>query len=182
MTRQHPLEKELNADAWDILSAVQSGFRALVDVKGKLAEYFLEKSLANLKEAGRITDYRWKDVDGEPDFELVHLGQTLHLECKNVRSKEVYKKPSPAWKVELQRTRNSMDGTPTRGYRCNEFDILAVCLFNQTGKWEYLYIATENLERRAAAPDFLVIMQRVPFEATGPWKPCLSDVLPTQST
>ena len=45
MTQRHPLELELNADARDILSAVQSGFRALVDVKGKLAEYFLDFAL-----------------------------------------------------------------------------------------------------------------------------------------
>ncbi len=179
MTRRHPLESQLNADAWDILSAVQSGFRALVDVKGKLAEYFLEKHLAELKQANVIKDYEWKDVDGEPDFLITHARGMLTLECKNIRSKETYKKPSPAWKVELQRTRNSMDGTPTRGYRCNEFDILAVCLFNQTSQWEYLYAATRDLERRPGQPEFLRIMQRVPLKAEGPWKSSLRSLLAT---
>jgi hypothetical protein len=40
--RTHPLENDLNADAADILSAIQKGFRAIIDVKGKLAEYFLD--------------------------------------------------------------------------------------------------------------------------------------------
>lgn len=179
MTQRHPLELELNADARDILSAVQSGFRALVDVKGKLAEYFLERRLAKLREQGVIEKYEWKDRDGEPDFVIVHAARPLRLECKNVRSREVYKKPTPAWKVELQRTRNSKDGTPTRGYRVNEFEILAVCLFNQTGEWQYLYAATKDLERRPDAPDLLTIMQRVPFDASGCWKESLRDVLPT---
>ena len=33
--RTHPLESDLNADAADILSAIQKGFRAIIDVKGK---------------------------------------------------------------------------------------------------------------------------------------------------
>ena len=96
MTKRHPLETELNADAWDILNAVRSGFRALVDVKGKLAEYFFEKRLAEMKTNGVIERYEWKDVDGEPDFEIVYHGRELRVECKNVRSSEVYKKPSTA--------------------------------------------------------------------------------------
>lgn len=36
--KKHPLEELWNTSAWDILSAVQRGFRAQVDVKGKLAE------------------------------------------------------------------------------------------------------------------------------------------------
>ncbi len=36
---RHPLEEEFNASASDILSAIQQGFRAQVDVKGKLLSY-----------------------------------------------------------------------------------------------------------------------------------------------
>ena len=75
---------------------------------------------------------------------------------------ERYRDPE-AYKVELQKTRNSKDGTPTRGYRIDEFDILAACLFNQTHEWEYLYVATHRLALRPNMADFLVIMQRVPL-------------------
>ena len=70
----------------------------------------------------------------------------------------------------MQKTRNSKDGTPTRGYRTDEFDILAACLFNQTREWEYLYVATRSLHRRPSMADFLVIMQRVPLRPEGPWR------------
>lgn len=165
--RFHPLEDELNADAADILSAIQKGFRAIIDVKGKLAEYFLERDLARLKNQEIISDYHWSDKDGQPDFWLDYQGHRLRMECKNIRSRELFPSP-PRYKVELQKTRNSKDGTNTRGYKWSEFDILAVCLFNHTKRWEYLFICTKNLESRPTDNAFLKIMQPVPLIATPP--------------
>src|SRR5205809_249158 len=108
--RTHPLEQDLNADAVDILSAIQKGFRAIIDVKGKLAEYFLEKEIASLRNRGIISEYTWTDKDGEPDFVIECQGRRLKIECKNIRSKEMFKNP-PSYKVELQKTRNAKDGT-----------------------------------------------------------------------
>ena len=68
--REHPLEHALNADAADILSAIQNGFRAIIDVKGKLAEYFLLKEIERLKEKGLVTQFTWTDKDGQPDFSI----------------------------------------------------------------------------------------------------------------
>lgn len=45
----HPLEARLNASADDILSAIRRGFRAIIDTKGKLAEYFLNLDLERLQ-------------------------------------------------------------------------------------------------------------------------------------
>ncbi|MCY2951324.1 MAG: hypothetical protein NTU53_05015 [Planctomycetota bacterium] len=177
MNQKHPLEVLLNASAWDILSAVQKGFRAIIDVKGKLAEYFLEHRIAQLHLAGEIDSYMWQDIDGQPDFLITVPGKTLRIECKNIRSEVLFTKPVPGYKAELQKTRNSKDGTPTRAYRFSEFDILAVCLFNHTKKWEYLFIATRDLTPRPDAPDLIKIMQHVPFQPSGPWKPDLLDVL-----
>lgn len=173
---RHPLEEMLNADAEDILSAIQAGARAIVDVKGKLAEYFLDKELKRLKEKGVIEDYFWSDKDGQPDFNITHKGRQLKMECKNVRSKELYR-DRRAYKVEIQKTRNSKDGTNTRGYRINEFDVLGACLFNHMKKWEYLFVCTRNLERRPEDQEFLKIMQPVPFQAAGAWKSELVQVL-----
>jgi hypothetical protein len=83
---QHPLEQLFNASGWDILSAIERGFRAQVDVKGKLAELFLYRHLHGLAEGGLISDLSWRDQDGIPDFGLEYAGRKLQMECKNVRS------------------------------------------------------------------------------------------------
>lgn len=175
MTR-HPLEDILNANAADILSAIQKGHRAVVDVKGKLAEFFLENKLEALRHQGVVEDYQWFDRDGVPDFVIRFRGRDLWMECKNIRSKELFRKP-PAYKVELQKTRNSKDGTNTRGYKIAEFQVLATCLFNHTKQWEYLFICTKHLKRREAAPEFLEIMQPVPLKPVSLWRTDLVEAL-----
>jgi len=203
----HPLEEKFNASAWDILSAIERGFRAQVDVKGKLAEYFLFQQLERLKQSGVLETVDWQDKDGQPDFLLGVRGRVLRVECKNVRSVVEPAQPrrrrsraifvdldappgSPLdlgaapqrpyveeYRVELQKTRNSKDGTPTRGYRATEFELLAACLFNRTGRWEYLFIANGHLARRQDNPEFLVIMQPVPMRAEGPWRSDIVDAI-----
>jgi hypothetical protein len=171
MNGRHPVEDLLNASAADILSAIQRGFRALVDVKGKLAEYFLFEKLELLRGRNVVESVEWLDKDGQPDFFIGMGGRTLRIECKNVRSGDAGRyRNADGYKVELQKTRNSKDGTPTRGYRVGEFDVLAACLFNQTHEWDYLYVATQALERRANMTEILVIMQRVPLQPEGPWR------------
>jgi len=178
---RHPVEVELNASATDIMDAIAAGFRAKIDVKGKLAELFLNRDLRRLKDAGAIEGYVWNDTDGHPDFSVTVGGIEVIIECKNVRSPTVAeaKLAREKWRsrVELQKTRNSKDGTPTRGYRTDEFDVLSVALFNQTGKWEYVHVLTVGLERRPDDPDRLVIMQPVPLQPSGIWKGNLLDVL-----
>jgi len=163
----HPITTKLGASAVDILSAIEQGFRAQVDVKGKLAELFMCHVFQRLKTEGRIDGLAWRDVDGQPDFLVTYRGNDLRVECKNIRN-ETFKRP-PSYKVELQRTRNSMDGTQTRGYKIDDFDVLGVSLFNQTRVWKFAYVATRHLERRPELRDFLVIMQRVPIEIQQPW-------------
>jgi len=173
----HPLETKLNASADDILSAIERGFRATIDAKGKLAEYFLHKELARLEEQQIIRELVWFDADGKPDFVLVHRGQRLRVECKNVRSPDE-KRTTDSFRVELQKTRNSKDGTPTRAYRTDHFDILSVCLFNRTGRWSYLHTSVRRLARRRNASDLLEIMQPVPESgASGHWKATFQEAL-----
>jgi hypothetical protein len=130
----HELEKLFNAPSKDIMDAIMRGFRAQVDVKGKLAELYLYKYLKELEEKKFIAELIWEDRDGEPDFKFKLQNKAVRMECKNLRN-EIYKKPKKAYKVEIQKTRNSKDGTNTRSYRIDYFDILAVCMFNQTGEW-----------------------------------------------
>jgi len=112
--RTHPLEHDLNADASDILSAIQKGFRTIIDVKGKLAEYFLLKEIQRLKRKGLVAEFVWTDKDGQPDFLVECQGHPLKIECKNIRSRQLFRSP-PSYRIELQKTRNSKDGTNTRG-------------------------------------------------------------------
>jgi hypothetical protein len=174
---QHPMETKFNAAGWDILSAIEKGFRAQVDVKGKLAELFLYRHLVELQARGFVDKVEWRDKDGIPDFLIEVKGVELEVECKNVRSGMT--KFADGYKVEIQKTRSQIGGGPARGYRIDEFQILAACLFNQNGRWEYLFSATLNLARRPEWPDYLVIMQRVPFAAEGHWKATMEELLQT---
>ena len=90
---------------------------------------------------------------------------------------ETYKTPEKAYKVAIQKTRNSKDGTNTRSYRVDYFDILAVCMFNQTGEWRFVFIKSSDLEVVTENTSLLKIMQRVPTEIEGPWKTDLLEVL-----
>lgn len=180
----HPLERSLNASARDILDAIKSGFRAQVDVKGKLAELYLYRRLRALQRERLISGLVWSDQDGEPDFFVEYRGRRTSIQCKNVRSGEQYKSGDrkAQFKVELQKTRGGTDpntGERTRYYRADEFDIVAVCLFNQTGDWEFLYAAARNLAHHRRMRDRLEVMHPVPRCASPPWNNDLLDVLRT---
>jgi transcriptional regulator with XRE-family HTH domain len=173
----HPLETKLNASANDILSAVQRGFRAIIDTKGKLAEYFLHRELEDLQKKKVISDLVWFDADGKPDFTFTFHAKPIRLECKNVRSPDPKRKVD-SFRAELQKTRNSKDGTPTRAYRVDQFEILSVALFNRTGKWNYMHICVRNLACRRGLPELLEIMQTIPqIEPYGHWRHSLVDAL-----
>lgn len=174
---RHPLEVGLNAASDDILSAIQRGFRTVIDTKGKLAEYFLNHELQDLQDEGVIRDLQWSDKDGGPDFTFHFHGRLFRLECKNVRSPDS-KRKNDLSRAELQKTRNSKDGTPTRAYKADQFEILSVCLFNRTRTWTYLHISVRNLARREKLPGLLEIMQTVPqAEPYGHWRLSLADAL-----
>jgi len=177
----HPIEKLFKSSAKDILDALQIGSRARVDVKGKLAELYLLRKLETLKASGAIDDFVHQDIDGEPDFLVTRNGKTYRLECKNLRDAEDgrYRKNGAtlAYKVEVQKTRNSKDGTNTRHYRRDYIDILAVCLFNQIGEWGFYFIKAEDLEVQPDDIEYIKVMQRVPLSPSGVWKTELVDVL-----
>jgi hypothetical protein len=61
-TSSHPLEKKFNAPIADILEAIEHGFRAQVDVRGKLAELYLHRRLERLRAEGHIVSLEWHDA------------------------------------------------------------------------------------------------------------------------
>ena len=166
MTSSHLLEKKFNAPIADILEAIEHGFRAQVDVRGKLAELYLHRHLERLQKDGLIVSLQWHDADGQPDFEIVMRdGRKLRIECKNLRSHKNFS-PERGCKVEIQKTRGGLDkeGNKTRGYLTDYFDVLGVCTFNQTGEWEFRFIAARRLAPRKDDPRVLKVMQQVPLK------------------
>ena len=146
----------LYASARDILDALENGFRAGADLKGKLAELFMSRHLDDLVRAGVIVRYQWRDLDAVPDF-LITLndGTTRTMEVKNVRSGQ------RRLRVETQKTRASRSDPMSRYYRVDQFDIVAPCLFNATGRWTYLFARSSDLRRLPTDPSFLATMQDV---------------------
>ena len=156
--------------ATDVVEAVSRGFRAQVDVKEKLAELMLYRELEHLRKEGELQAIDWLDEDGKPDFIVKWRGRTVIIECKNVRSSDLKRKSEEPVRVELQKTRNSKDGSNTRAYRADQFDVLSACLFNRTGTWSFLHIAARRLHTRQGDPGFLKIMQEVPRAPQGAWR------------
>ena len=135
------------------------------NVRGKLAELYLNRQLEMLRENGKIGSIQWYDKDGDPDFEIVMPdGRKLRVECKNLRSNQVFS-AERGCKVEIQKTRGGLDakGRKTRGYLATYFDVLAVCTFNQTGEWKFRFVAARWLMRREDNPLVLKVMHLVPL-------------------
>jgi transcriptional regulator with XRE-family HTH domain len=173
----HPLEAEWNTTAWDILSATARGFRAKVCVVGKLAEWKLFEAIEEqevLQPERELAKIEWNDSDDSPDFRVSWRNRSLTIECKNVRR---YPDNPTRLRVELQKTRNSKDGSNTRSYRRDKFDVLAACLYNQTREWRFAFCPTRLLAGRDGAEQLLAIYHDIPNPLKAPWSPRLTDAL-----
>jgi hypothetical protein len=175
--RRHTLEEQLNASGWDILSAIEHGHRARTDTRGKLAELFLSRDVQSLVDGHQVESFSWSDKDGEPDF-LIKVGsRVVKIECKNIRSGKSPRVYAGAGRLEIWKSRSTQGNKLGRYYHIDEFDIVAVCRFNQTRSWEFLYVKTSDLVRHADNPMFLEKYQIVPTCPQGVWKDSLWDVL-----
>jgi hypothetical protein len=161
----------LNASARDILDALENGFRARADLKGKLAELFMSRHLDELQRSGWLDRYEWFDADGVPDFTLFLTdSRILTLEVKNVRS------GSGHLRVESQKTRASRSDAMSRFYRVDQFHILAACLYNSTGRWAYLFARAVDLSTLTADSRYLATMQSISMPPTHPWYASLPEI------
>lgn len=161
----------LNASARDILDALENGFRARADLKGKLAELFMSRHLDELQRDDVIDRYEWFDQDGVPDFTIWFTDGTLtQLEVKNVRS------GTGPLRAETQKTRASRGDPMSRYYRVDQFEIIAACLFNATGRWDYVFARSCDLLRLPSDPSYLATMQPIDPAVTHPWYRTLAEV------
>ncbi|RTL07639.1 hypothetical protein EKK58_00260 [Candidatus Dependentiae bacterium] len=167
----HLLAQALNSTVDDILTAIAHGRRSVVDTKGKLAELHLHRLLLTFP----FAEVNWVEKHGEPDFRVRLVYGELSfkdykIECKNIRSLQVANPDK--FQVELQKTRHSKTGKTERGYRNDHFHILAVCLFNRTGGWTFLFHAANTLPTDPKQPCYLQKMIAVPAPDSelGSWR------------
>lgn len=175
----HPLAITLGASEYDILTAICHGRRSVVDAKGKLAELFLYRLLQGNP---TFAEVHWLDKHNHPDLKIRLNRDELHfsdyrVECKNIRSLSIG--GNGGYRVELQKTRNSKDGKPTRSYPNDHFEILAVCMFNRTGNWTFLFHAANTLPTDPKQPRHLqkLIPLPAPGEPLGTWRADVVDAI-----
>lgn len=146
----HQLEVQFQMSSVEILDMVLSNNRLYVAMKGAAAQEHLRKYLTELYRQGVLDSFEQIDKDGQPDFKLTFNNHDYLLECKNV---EKEKRSGGPMTVDFQRTRAPKDAPHLRYYNEDEFELLAACTFNRTGKWEFQFIRTAALDRRAAPHD-----------------------------
>lgn len=163
--------------AEEILDMVLANNRLYIAMKGAAAQEHLRKYLTELYRQGILEAFEQIDKDGQPDFELTFEGDDYLLECKNV---EKEKRSGGPMTVDFQRTRAPKNAPHLRYYHEDEFELLAACTFNRTGKWEFRFIQTAVLDRRAA-PHHDRFMNRVLVDDSAnygeDWSSDLVDVL-----
>lgn len=144
MAMRHPIEQALKVPARLILDAVRANNRILIAVKGAVAQETLRRLLDRLVRAGSIERFEQIDADGQPDFRVSYRGRHYLIECKNVQRTTRRGEMT----VDFMKTRYAKTRKPsTRFYSASDFHVLAACLFNQTGKWEFRFIPTRRLRR-----------------------------------
>jgi hypothetical protein len=161
---RHLLEREFDLDHVTLLNIIEDRGRLKVAVRGGVAEHHLGE---HLRADPAVKSVRQVDQDGPPDFEVeLWDGRLLGVECKNA-SPDVYKKAegSPDApgdpKVEAQKTRAQKGDPAGRLYRPEQFDVLAVCLFAVSHRWEFRFRLSSSLVRDDAHPSRIRAMQRV---------------------
>lgn len=173
----HQLEDQFQMNAVEILDMILSNNRLHIAVKGAVAQEHLRKYLEDLHRCGALEYFEQIDKDGQPDFRLVFGERSYLLECKNV---EKEKRAGGPMTVDFQRTRAPKEAPHLRYYHEDEFELLAACTFNRSGKWEFRFIQTAFLDRRAAPHDDR-FLNRVFVNGSasygGHWSPDLAHVL-----
>jgi hypothetical protein len=167
----HALEDEFGLPAGEILEIINRRNRCKIAVRGAIAEAYLIRLLRQLREAGTIDDFEDFDIDGHPDCRVDIAGRSFLVECKNVEKLNPTRRPrrtEPPITIDFQRTRDPKGVAGARYYLPNEFDVVAACLWNRTGRWEFLFAATSELPRHAKYPDRIGNRVKIPVPLNQP--------------
>lgn len=137
----HPLERELELSAREVLDMIGGASRLKTAVRGSTAEHHLGRYLETQTDFTRVEAL---DKDGQPDFSVMFKGEQYLIECKNVLRRT---RASGACVVDFQKTRASKNDPCSRYYRPDQFHLLAACLHPVTERWEFRFAATNSLAR-----------------------------------
>ncbi len=152
----HALEERFDLDSREILDIINRRLRLRVAVRGGVAEHHLHRYLRDHPDIAQVIPI---DEDGEPDFEVVTTQELqLRIECKNC-SPDAYADGTP--KVEVQKTRASKGDPASRFYEVDHFDLVAACMFSLTGRWEFRFAWTQQLDRHDDWPGRVKAIQRI---------------------
>lgn len=164
----HKLEAHFDLSSRQILDIITRRHRLEIAVRGGVAEHHLQ---GHLEGAGDVRRVGQIDQDGQPDFDVtLASGLAITVECKNVSP---VRRADGTIKVEVQKTRASKGDPRSRFYRRDQFDVVAACLWPVTGRWEYRFKATSELEPHKDFPERVAPIQLVDDS----WSDTISDAL-----
>ena len=134
------LVEELGMSISDLVAMVRKNDRLMMAVRGGVAEWHLQRTLATVK---GVTECALIRQEGAPDVSLRFEGSPpLVIECKNVLRRVTRGLPT----MDFMKTRASPADPCSRYYHRNQFDLVAGCLHPITMKWEFKYVLPSKLE------------------------------------
>ncbi len=152
--RRHVLEEQFALTSEQILDIIGGRNRLSVAVRGGVAEHHLER---RLRQDPGIADVRRLDVDAMHDFDVTTVaGEVLRVECKNASPKL---NAAGEFRVEVQKTRSSKSDPASRFYPVDAFDVVAACVFSATGRWDFWFGRTAEMQRHSSFADRLAPIQ-----------------------
>jgi hypothetical protein len=139
----HPLLRELNLGADEVLELIANARRLKMAVRGWVAEEHLRVALSQVE---GVTWCERLDEEGGPDLLIRYKdGPKVTVECKNVL--RVLNKTRNLPRIDFQRTRAAKSDPCSRYYAPEDFDIVAGCLHAVTERWEFRYAVPSDLDR-----------------------------------
>jgi hypothetical protein len=175
----HRLETEWGTTAEAILEAIYEAPDLIQrGVRGVLAEAIFRTVVV----PRRLPAWTSQSVENDEAYDLLLTHPrwgAVRVQVKSQRKERQVPKiyrglmgPPPVYVVETQRTRNGTlsDGSPSRPYRFNEFDVLAVCLHASSGSWEdFIFCAVGDLLPRRTNPEWLEVIQPIYLDRPQVW-------------
>ncbi len=153
---KHNLEVKYGLSAVELLDAIERRFRLKVALEGAVAEVHFERKVRLACKEGWLASFESHDTDGMHDFTVeTRQAALMRIEVKTVRNG-----PNP--KVELQKTRASIEDASSRFYDHNHFDIVAVNIGRFTGNWEdFRYALVREMPSHAKHPQKLRVFHPI---------------------
>jgi hypothetical protein len=147
-TSSHPLLKEFDLGADEVLELIASARRLKMAVRGWVAEEHLRETLSRIP--GVVECVRL-DEEGGPDLKVRYRDKRpLTVECKNVL--RVPNKTRNLPRIDFQRTRAAKGDPCSRYYAPTDFDVIAGCLHAVTERWEFRYALPQRLDPHLKCP------------------------------